>query len=59
MRDAASGDCVACPKGTYTDAADAGRCNPCPDGQTTLGEGTAEAALCYCKFIFNYLTAKQ
>ena len=46
-RDADSGDCVACPKGTYSDTPDAASCTSCPDGKTTPDEGTDDASLCF------------
>ena len=47
MRDADSGDCVKCPRGTYTDKLDASSCTSCPEGQTTVDEGANEASLCF------------
>ena len=44
-RDADSGDCVACPKGTYSDMIDGDSCTSCPEGKTTLDEGTDDASL--------------
>ena len=49
MRDADSGDCVKCPRGTYTDMLDASSCTSCPEGQTTVDEGANEASLCFGK----------
>ena len=49
MRDADSGDCVACPKGTYSDTADAASCTSCPEGETTLYDRANDASLCYGK----------
>ena len=54
MRDADSGDCVACPKGTYSDTENAASCTPCPEGQTTKFEGTNEASQCHIGI--DYLT---
>ena len=55
MRDADSGDCVACPKGTYSDTADAASCTSCPEGETTLYDRANDASLCYSKiYIFKY-----
>ena len=55
MRDTGSGDCVACPKGTYSDTAEAASCSSCPEGQTTLGEGTGDASLCHGKLTYSKL----
>ena len=49
MRDADSGDCVTCPKGTYSDTADADSCTTCPEGKTTLCGSANDDSLCYCK----------
>ena len=48
-RDADSGNCVICPKGTYSDTPDAASCTSCPEGQTTPGEGADVANRCYGK----------
>ena len=42
-------DCVACPIGTYTDTADATSCTSCPEGLTTLSEGSWNARECLSK----------
>ena len=58
-KDPDSGDCVKCPRATYSDTVNATSCTSCPDGQTTYVEGNIALYSCYCKFIFNYLTTKQ
>ena len=49
MKDAISGDCIICLKGTYSDTINAASCTSCPDGQTTPGNGSNDAALCFSK----------
>ena len=53
MRDADSGDCVACPKGTYSDTVDVDSCSSCPEGQTTVNAASYDASLCYGKIQAN------
>ena len=47
MRDEDSGDCIICPRGTYSDITDATSCTPCPEGKTTRYEETSNANLCF------------
>ena len=49
MRDADSGNCVACPKGTYSEKSGATSCTSCPEGQTTYRAGGSSPVFCYCK----------
>ena len=49
MRDPDSGACVACPKGKYSDTAEATSCTSCSAGETTPSEGTNSASLCFGK----------
>ena len=49
MRDPDTGDCMACPKGTYSETADAASCTSCPEGETTLYGRANDASLCYGK----------
>ena len=49
MRDADSGDCVACPKGTYSDTENAASCTSCPVGESTPEDGADDAELCFSK----------
>ena len=44
------GDCVLCPKGTYSEGV-GDTCTPCPEGQTTYEEGADLARLCYGQLI--------
>ena len=52
MRDADSGDCIVCPKGTFSETIDADSCTSCP-GQITFEEGFTMASQCFGKYIFS------
>ena len=49
MRDADSGDCVICPKGTYSDTVNAVSCTSCPEGETTPESGSDDEGWCFSK----------
>ena len=49
MRDPDSGDCIPCPKGTYSDTAEATSCTSCAEGERTPSEATNNASLCFGK----------
>ena len=51
-RDIDSGDCVACPVGTYSDTVDAASCTSCPEGTSTGSTGSRDASLCIGKNTF-------
>ena len=53
MKDAASGKCIDCKKGTYSETADSASCTPCPEGQTTPRDRSKYASECYGKYIFS------
>ena len=57
-RDSDSGDCVACPIGTYSDTVEATSCTSCAEGESTRYTATGNARLCigntlFCVF-FNF-----
>ena len=53
-KDAASGECIGCPKGTYSDTYDAPSCTPCPEGQTSYKARNRYANGCLSrKYIFS------
>ena len=49
MIDSDSGNCVPCPKGTYSDTENSASCTSCPEGETTPGNRTDDAELCFSK----------
>ena len=49
MRDAESGDCVECPKGTYSDMEDAASCTSCPEGTDTPFNASPDVKYCIGK----------
>ena len=53
MKDAASGKCIGCKKGTYSVTSDAPSCTPCPEGQTSYRERSRYATQCFGKYIFS------
>ena len=53
MRDADSGECVVCPKGTYNTTVDGNSCTSFPEGQTTPREGTNEDSHCHGIYLSN------
>ena len=46
MRETVSGNCTACPQGTYSDMIEASSCTPCPEGLTTRYDASDEATDC-------------
>ena len=54
MRDADSGECIICPKGTWSRELNAASCTSCPEGQTTKHEGTNDETQCHIGI--DYLT---
>ena len=46
-RDADSGECIICPKGTWSRTLNAASCTSCPEGQTTKREGTRSPSQCH------------
>ena len=54
MRDPDSGDCIPCPKGTYSDTAEGSSCTSCAEGETTLNEAVNNASLCFGKKLLTF-----
>ena len=46
MRDADSGSCMKCPRGTYSDTLGTASCTPCAEGLTTGREGADAVNSC-------------
>ena len=46
MRDTSTGNCTACPQGTYNDMIEASSCTSCPKGLTTRYDESDKASDC-------------
>lgn len=44
-----SGDCMTCPKGTYSESPPSYRCLNCPNATSTLTDGATNHSDCVCK----------